>query len=120
MAFTALSNPLRHTPLQMVAGWLPSGFMSTDSLKDVVSRAVPGSWVEHPNYWAVACDYAVRAPHAVRPRRLAAGGDRGRRRGLVRDPGLLQAREDRPAALRGRRRLLRVEHWTWWPVAGSI
>ena len=32
--FTALSNPLRHTPLQMVAGWLPSGFISTDSLKD--------------------------------------------------------------------------------------
>ena len=31
--------------------------MSTDSLKEVVSRAVPGSWVEHPNYWAVACDY---------------------------------------------------------------
>jgi NTE family protein len=57
MALTALSNPLRHTPLQMVAGWLPSGFMSTDSLKEVVSRAVPGSWVEHPNYWAVACDY---------------------------------------------------------------
>jgi NTE family protein len=57
MAFTALSNPLRHTPLQMVAGWLPSGFMSTDSLRDVVSRAVPGRWVEHPNYWAVACDY---------------------------------------------------------------
>jgi len=41
----------------MVAGWLPSGFMSTDSLKEVVSRAVPNSWVEHPNYWAVACDY---------------------------------------------------------------
>jgi len=57
MAFTALSNPLRHTPLQMVAGWVPSGFMSTDSLKEVVTRAVPGSWVEHPNYWAVACDY---------------------------------------------------------------
>ena len=57
MALTALSNPLRHTPLQMVAGWLPSGFMSTDSLKDVVSRAVPGPWVDHPNYWAVACDY---------------------------------------------------------------
>jgi NTE family protein len=57
MAFTALSNPLRHTPLQMVAGWLPSGFVSTDSLKETVSRAVPGTWVEHPNYWAVACDY---------------------------------------------------------------
>jgi NTE family protein len=57
MAFTALSNPLRHTPLQMLAGWLPSGFVSTDSLKEVVTRAVPGDWVEHPNYWAVACDY---------------------------------------------------------------
>ena len=57
MAFTALSNPLRHTPLQMVAGWLPSGFVSTDSLKETVRRAVPGDWVEHPNYWAVACDY---------------------------------------------------------------
>jgi NTE family protein len=52
-----LSNPLRHTPLQMVAGWVPSGFVSTDSLKETVTRAVPGDWVEHPNYWAVACDY---------------------------------------------------------------
>ncbi len=57
MALTALSNPLRHTPLQMLAGWLPAGFVSTDSLKDVVRRAVPGDWIEHPNYWAVACDY---------------------------------------------------------------
>jgi len=57
MAFTALSNPLRHTPLQMVAGWIPSGFVSTDSLRDTVSRAIPGDWVDHPNYWAVACDY---------------------------------------------------------------
>jgi NTE family protein len=57
MAFTALSNPLRHTPLQMMAGWLPAGFVSTDSLKEVVGRAVPGRWVDHPNFWAVACDY---------------------------------------------------------------
>jgi NTE family protein len=57
MAFTALSNPLRHTPLQMVAGWLPSGFVSTDPLKETITRAVPGDWVEHANYWAVACDY---------------------------------------------------------------
>jgi NTE family protein len=57
MAFTALSNPLRHTPLQMVAGWVPSGFVSTDPLKETVRRAIPGNWVEHPNYWAVACDY---------------------------------------------------------------
>jgi NTE family protein len=57
MAFTALRNPLRHTPLQMLAGWIPAGFISTDSLKDVVRRAVPSEWVDHPNYWAVACDY---------------------------------------------------------------
>jgi NTE family protein len=57
MAFTALSNPLRHTPLQMLAGWVPAGFISTEPLKDVVGRAVAGDWVEHPNFWAVACDY---------------------------------------------------------------
>ena len=57
MAFTALANPLGHTPLQMLAGWLPSGFVSTDSLRDIIRRVVPDGWVEHPNYWAVACDY---------------------------------------------------------------
>jgi NTE family protein len=57
MAFTALSNPLRHTPLQLLAGWLPAGLISTEPLKEVVGRAVAGSWVEHPNFWAVACDY---------------------------------------------------------------
>jgi NTE family protein len=41
----------------MLAGWLPAGLISTDSLKDVVRRAVPDPWVDHPNYWAVACDY---------------------------------------------------------------
>jgi NTE family protein len=57
MATTALANPLRHTPLQMLVGWLPAGLISTDSLAETVRRAVPGRWVEHPNYWAVACDY---------------------------------------------------------------
>jgi NTE family protein len=57
MALTALSNPLGHTPLQMMAGWLPTGLVATDSLKQIVRRAVPDRWVEHPNYWAVACDY---------------------------------------------------------------
>jgi NTE family protein len=57
MAATALANPLRHTPLQMLAGWVPAGVISTDSLADTVRRAVRGRWVEHPNFWAVACDY---------------------------------------------------------------
>src|SRR5215207_1627511 len=64
MALTALSNPLRHTPLQLLAGWLPAGMISTDSIKETVRRAVPGRWVEHPGFWAVACDYrtAKRVP----------------------------------------------------------
>ena len=57
MALTALARPTRHTPLQLLAGWLPAGLFSTESLKDVVRRAVAGRWVDHPNYWAVACDY---------------------------------------------------------------
>jgi NTE family protein len=57
MAFTALSNPLRHTPLQLLAGWLPAGLVSTEPLKEVVGRAVSDPWVEHPNFWAVTCDY---------------------------------------------------------------
>jgi NTE family protein len=58
LALSALRNPLRHTPLQMLVGWVPVGLVSTDGIKDVVSRAVPGRWVDHPNFWAVACDYA--------------------------------------------------------------
>jgi NTE family protein len=57
MALTALRNPLGHTPLQMMAGWLPAGVVSTESLSELVSRVVPDRWVEHPNFWAVACDY---------------------------------------------------------------
>jgi NTE family protein len=57
MAATAMASPFRHTPLQMLAGWLPAGLISTDSLAEPVRRAVRGRWVEHPNYLAVACDY---------------------------------------------------------------
>jgi NTE family protein len=57
MALTAASNPLRHTPLQLLAGWLPAGLVSTEPLEDVVGRAVAGRWVDHPSFWAVACDY---------------------------------------------------------------
>jgi NTE family protein len=57
LGLASMRNPLRHTPLQLLAGWLPAGLVSTDSIKEVVRRAVPGRWVEHPSYWAVACDY---------------------------------------------------------------
>src|SRR3954452_14362307 len=57
MSMATLTNPLRHTPLQLVAGWAPMGIVSTDSIKDTVRRAVSTRWVEHPSYWAVATDY---------------------------------------------------------------
>ena len=57
MALTAMRNPLRHTPLQLLAGWLPAGLVSTETLKETVRRAVPSGWVQHPSFWAVACDY---------------------------------------------------------------
>jgi len=57
MAATTLRRPLRHTPLQLIAGWLPVGVISTEHLEEVVGRAVPGGgWVDHPSFWAVATD----------------------------------------------------------------
>jgi NTE family protein len=59
MALGTLASPRRHTPLQLVAGWAPSGIVSTDSIKDTVRRAVPGHWAAHPNFWAIATDYGT-------------------------------------------------------------
>ena len=67
----ALRNPLGHTPLQMLAGWLPTRARLHRLAQGHVRRAVPGRWVDHPNFWAVACDYAQRPARAVRPRRRA-------------------------------------------------
>ncbi len=57
MAMTTLSNPLRHTPLQVIAGWLPYGLISTETIRETIRRAVPHGWVDHPSFWAIACDY---------------------------------------------------------------
>ena len=59
MALTTLANPLRHTPLQLLAGWAPVGLVSTDSIKETVRRAVPERWTAHPNFWSVATDYST-------------------------------------------------------------
>ena len=40
MAFTTLRNPLRHTPLQMLAGWVPAG-ISTSSAFSRNRRPAP-------------------------------------------------------------------------------
>ena len=59
LALSSLSNPTRHTPATLFGGWLPRGVISTEPLKDTVRRVVPEGWVDHPNTWILACDYAT-------------------------------------------------------------
>jgi NTE family protein len=59
MALSTMLNPMRHSPLALTVGWLPRGFVSTDSIKDIVRSTVPSGWVDHPSFWAVTCDYAT-------------------------------------------------------------
>ncbi len=54
----SLIRPHRHTPAGVLSGWLPRGVISSDPLRDIVRRSVPGAWTRHPNHWVVACDYA--------------------------------------------------------------
>ncbi|HVS29351.1 MAG TPA: patatin-like phospholipase family protein [Solirubrobacteraceae bacterium] len=58
LALRSALRPMRHSPTAVVAGWLPRGFISTEPLKETIRRVVPHGWVEHPNLWIVACDYA--------------------------------------------------------------
>jgi NTE family protein len=58
MVLSTLARPMRHAPSALLAGWLPRGFISTQPMSDLVGRFVEGPWPEHPNYWAVAADYA--------------------------------------------------------------
>ena len=57
MVWHTLGRPLNHTPLQVLAGFVPAGLISTEPIKDTVRRAVPHGWADHPNFWAVATDY---------------------------------------------------------------
>lgn len=50
----------RRTPLgfmKVLGGLIPTGFMSTDPIKDTVRWLSPRGWIGHPNCWIVACDY---------------------------------------------------------------
>jgi NTE family protein len=57
MAVRTLLNPGRHAPSAVLSGWLPRGFISTAPITDLVGQFVEADWPDHPNYWAVACDY---------------------------------------------------------------
>lgn len=54
----SLARPDRHTPSAVIGGWLPSGFISNEPLKETVRRVVPSGWSDHQCLWIVACDYA--------------------------------------------------------------
>src|SRR5436190_2884092 len=59
LALGALRNPARHPAGAVMAGWLPTGFVSPDPLRNIVRSAVPEGWGAHPQLWLMACDYAT-------------------------------------------------------------
>jgi NTE family protein len=57
LALATLRSPRRHAPSVVVAGWIPRGFISTEPVRRLVERFIPGDWPAHESYWAVAADY---------------------------------------------------------------
>lgn len=58
LAMASMARPYRYSPAAVISGWLPRGIISTEPLKDTVRRACAEDWAPHPNYWAMAVDYA--------------------------------------------------------------
>ena len=109
LALRTLARPRRYPPAAIGAGWLPRGFISTESLKDQIRRVVPEGWGPHPNLWIMACDYATGRRVAFgRPESPTADARRRGRR-LLRDPRLLLPGRDRRPPLRRRRHVLDLE-----------
>jgi len=120
LALASAQHPFRYTPLAVLSGWLPRGIISTEPLKDTVRRACSDDWVPHPNYWAMAVDYATGrrvafgrrgAPAARLPDAVAAScaipgfyrcveiGGRAYVDGGVRSPSNLDVLRDEPLDL---------------------
>ncbi len=57
LALASLARPYKYSPATLLAGWLPHGPISTESLKDTVRSVCEEPWAPHPNYWPVAVDY---------------------------------------------------------------
>jgi NTE family protein len=57
LAVSTLLHPTSHPPALLLAGWLPRGFISTQPIRELVERFVPGDWPDHDSFWAVAADY---------------------------------------------------------------
>ena len=107
MAVTALSNPLRHTPLQLLAGWLPAGMVSTESIKDTVKRAARAAGSStRPSGPSPATTGPASAPFGRVDAPTAEIADAVAASCAI--PGFFRPADPR-AALCGRRRLLRFE-----------
>ncbi|MGI8802460.1 MAG: patatin-like phospholipase family protein [Solirubrobacteraceae bacterium] len=59
LGVATLMHPRSHSPAALLSGWLPRGVVSTDPIRELVERFVPGDWPKHRSYWAVACDYST-------------------------------------------------------------
>ncbi len=81
LALSSLARPYRHSPAAVLAGWLPNGPLSTQPISEMVGLVCEEPWAPHPNFWAIAVDYASGrrvafgrrgAPHARLPDAVAA------------------------------------------------
>jgi NTE family protein len=68
LALASLARPYKYSPAAVLAGWLPSGLISSDPLRETVREVAGDGWAPHPNMWIMACDYATG-------RRVAFGRD---------------------------------------------
>jgi NTE family protein len=59
LAVSSLARPYKYSPAALLAGWMPHGPVSTEPLKETVRRVCPDRWAPHPNYLAMAVDYAT-------------------------------------------------------------
>ncbi len=57
LAVNTLLHLRSHSPVTVLAGWLPRGFISTAPIHGLVENFVSQRWPDHPGYWAVAADY---------------------------------------------------------------
>ena len=59
LALNSLARPQRYAPATVLAGWLPRGPVSTAPLQEAIRAAAGDGWAAHPEFRAVACDYAT-------------------------------------------------------------
>jgi NTE family protein len=59
LARRVLLNPRSLPPISALVALGPRGIISTEPLKDIIRRVAPSGWAPHPNFWAVAADYAT-------------------------------------------------------------